>query len=324
MAQLYRGRGSNLRRFSVCFVVNGEDVETYRTVVPAVALNRRGIKADVVPFQAMTGIPRISQWNVFVMHHLWGKEENVLFLIDLLQSTGCTVVCDWDDNPHMHFQANRGMNPDAWANKVDVNTVATPTLKLWERSEVLPNCLDLDLWKRRPKEKPLTVGLTGGASHYEDWRQVVEPLKKLQEEFGIRIVVGGYYPGYLSELDPEWIPWKKYSEYPDTIREMDILLCPVNDDDFNLYKSGIKAVEGMAVGAVPVCSDHLIYRRVINHKNTGLLVKDGWYEPIKMLLEDHTLRERLSDRGRKWVKKNRDINSRIGEWVSVYGRQRKK
>jgi glycosyltransferase involved in cell wall biosynthesis len=305
-------------------VVNGQDVETYRTVVPAVALNRRGIKADVVPFQTMTEIPHISQWNVFVMHHMWGEAEKVVFLIELLQSAGCTVVCDWDDNPHLHFAADRGMDPNVWADRVDMNTVATPALKLWEKSTVLPNCLDLELWERRPKEKPLTVGLTGGASHYEDWKQVVEPLKKLQEEFGIRIVVGGYYPGYMGELDPEWIPWKTYSAYPDTIREMDILLCPVDvNDDFNLYKSGIKAVEGMAIGAVPVCSDHPIYRRVVT-KNTGVLVADGWYEPIKMLLEDHTLRSKLSSNGWKWVRKNRDINTRIREWMSVYGRQRTK
>ena len=319
MAQLHRRRGANLHRLSVCFVVNGEDVETYRTVVPAVALNRRGIKADVLPFQAMSKVP-VSQWNVFVIHQLWGEAEGVSILIDLLQAAGCKVIWDFDDNPYLHFAATK-MDPDVWANKVDVNTVATPALKLWEKSTVLPNCLDLDLWERRPKEKPLTVGLTGGASHYEDWKQVVEPLKQLQEEFEIRIVVGGYYPGYLGELDPEWIPWKKYSEYPDTIREMDILLCPVNDDDFNLYKSGIKAVEGMAVGAVPVCSDYPVYRRVVT-KKTGLLVKDGWYEPIKSLIEDHRLREKLSDSGWKWVRKNRDINTRIREWMSVYGRQR--
>lgn len=302
----------------MCYVVDKSAPESYRSHIPAQALRRRGIKADVVSFQDMPRY-RPSQWNVFVFRMLVGYEEPMKQLVELLKQMGSIIVYDTDDDPHAHFGARR-FDPLLVARMADVCTVPTPALrKKVPEAVVLPNCLDFSLWKYKPTDKPFTIGLAGGSSHLHDWRQVKEPMRSAQEKYGVRLLVGGYYPGYLRELNVKHIPWVKYSEYPDTIREIDILLCPLNDDEFNLYKSGIKAVEGMSQGCVPVCSDHPVYRRVVNNRHNGLLVKDGkWEEAISLLVEDRRLFGMLSNRAQKWVRKNRDINAWIPKWVQAY------
>jgi len=303
---------------SVCFVVDGNHQESYRSLVPAAAMRRRGIKADVIPSLDMKDY-RVSQWNVLVFRNWMGPEKVLEHLVSLLRAGGQTIVHDADDDPYGHFAASK-FDPLCMARLAHVNTVSTPALKKKIlNAVVLPNCLDFSLWAYRPKDHPLTVGLVGGASHLDDWRQVEEPLRRIQERYdNVRIVVGGYFPGYLRDLDVKFIPWKKYEEYPDTIREIDILLCPLNDDSFNLFKSGVKALEGMSQGCVPVCSDHPVYRRVVNQRHNGLLVKGNWDEAISLLVEDGRLRKKLSDNGRKWVRKNRDIDIWVRKYIQTY------
>jgi len=240
-------------------------------------------------------------------------------LFEALKRWAVTVY-DADDDPFSHFGAMK-YDPIYLARISDVNTVSTSKLKeKVPNAKVLVNCLDYSLWGKK-KKKPLTVGLVGGASHLSDWRQVKEPLEKILKRYDVRLVVGGYFPGYLRELPVEFIPWRPYHEYPETIREIDILLCPLDDDEYNNYKSGIKAVEGMSQGAVPVCSDHPIYQRVVTHRKNGLLVGD-WEEAISLLIENEKLRLRLSVNGQRWAYKHRNIDTRIGEYVRVYSEAR--
>tara|TARA_Y100000310_G_scaffold328928_1_gene397905 strand:+ start:16967 stop:17731 length:765 start_codon:yes stop_codon:yes gene_type:complete len=249
-----------------------------------------------------------------------GAEGPMKHLLSVLKAANCRVIYDADDNPHAHFASSK-VDPLLIAKHADVNTVSVPALKRKIRkAQVLPNCLDLSLWERKPRpDRPVTIGLTGGASHYSDWRQVTEPLERLQAKYDIRIVVGGYFPGYLRKLDVEHIKWKPYWEYPDTIREMDILLCPLDDDEFNRYKSAIKAIEGMAVGAVPVCSNHPVYQEVITPGENGVLVENEWEEALGKLIQDTRLRERLSGAGWDWVCQHRDMDTAIQRWITVYG-----
>lgn len=317
LASIHRRRNLN-----VCYVTDSGQSESYRSVVPAMALARRGIYASVIPFQEMVRYPT-SQWNVFVFRGSIGEPQSLDAVEKILHARNATMVFDVDDDPAAHYLSNR-FDPIYLGRKCDICTISTPALKTKVPNPVvLPNALDLNLWAYGPKRETegheLTVGLVGGSTHMEDWRQVEPLLRKLSGK--MRIVVGGYFPGYLRGLDVEFIPWKPYEEYPDTIREIDILLCPVNDDEFNKFKSGIKAVEGMSQGCTVIASDHPIYRRVVNHRHNGLLVKTSWDEALEEAM-DPRLREKLSRNGRKWVETHRDIDALIPEYIKAYAEAR--
>jgi glycosyltransferase involved in cell wall biosynthesis len=316
MAHIRRPASSNGVR--LVYIVDENHGESYRSIVPANAMMRMGIRANVIPFQQMHKY-KASQWNVFVFRQIYAPLAPLKHITDVIRSMNAKVIWDWDDNPHFHFGASR-FSPEKIMELADINTVTTPRLaKVVKNSVVLPNAIDFNHWDFPYKgEKPLTIGVAGGASHMQDWRQIKDPIKDLMKSYDFRFLVVGYLPGYLRELKPEFIEWKHYREYPKSIYEMDIRLSPLDDDEYNLYKSGIAALEAMAVGAVPVVSNHPIYRRVVNNRSNGLIVKDGWYNAIASLLEDKHLRTKLSTTGRKWVKKHRNLDAWIPKWIQAY------
>ena len=51
----------------------------------------------------------------------------------------------------------------------------------------------------------------------------------------------------IKNVDVEFIPWSKETEV-ESIKKMDIGLMPLIDDEFQRYKSALKALQYMAVG----------------------------------------------------------------------------
>ena len=101
-----------------------------------------------------------------------------------------------------------------------------------------------------------------------------------------------------------------------------------SDDPFNDSKRPIAALEAMSSarpvgrktgGAIPVCSDHLVYRGTVNNRGNGFLVKDDeWFDALDMLVSDDVARGIVSVKGHSWVRKNADIKDHAEEWRSVY------
>lgn len=95
------------------------------------------------------------------------------------------------------------------------------------------------------------------------------------------------------------------------------------------HNSGVKALEAMSAarvlgngkagGAVAVCTDMPVYRRVVNNRHNGLLVKNGdWYSALRLLVEDKNLRSKLAVAGHKYIKKHKDIAVGYKSWGRAY------
>jgi glycosyltransferase involved in cell wall biosynthesis len=183
------------------------------------------------------------------------------------------------------------------------------------------------------------IGLVGTRTHWGDYRLVVPALMRLKEKFGdmVDIFCGGYCPGYLREILPSarHSPFVPFSEYPTLLRQVDIRLCPLESDQpFNECKSPIAAIEAMAAarpvgeqqgrwpitgGAIPVCSDHPVYRPIVNNDQNGYLVSDAdWYDVLESLVADKVKRQTVAKHGSLWIKRNRDKTSNHLAFVRAY------
>ncbi|NIV37473.1 MAG: hypothetical protein GWN58_51060 [Anaerolineae bacterium] len=186
--------------------------------------------------------------------------------------------------------------------------------------------------RAKRKAEGLTVGFVGTASHYDDWKYPVEALRRIARGHPeVTIVAAGYCPDYLKEL-PNLLelPPVAYYQYPAIMRQFDIVCCSLDaEDGFNKSKSAIKALEAMAAaralpggetgGAVPVCTDMKVYRRVVNNRHNGLLTgNDQWYDTLMSLIEDRALRRKLSVQGHQWVQKHRDVATGCRLWGRAY------
>lgn len=203
---------------------------------------------------------------------------------------------------------------------------------------ILPNYVNTEWYRERSMASSrqlegLTIGFAGTGTHFFDWMEPLEALKRIAVDYPeVKIVAVGSHPEYLRSL-PKHLQMMglPFEGYPALIRQLDIRLCPLEPPDvepFNLCKSPISALEAMAAarpvngsvgGCIPVVSDHPVFKGTVQTGTNGLVVTpDGWYDAIASLIEQEDLRQYLAIEGHEWVKQHADIRRHVGKWASVY------
>lgn len=340
--------------------------EIYRISLPLYRLGETAgfetvwMPMDLVPMMG----EKILGFDVYILPRLWSNDQNVADMmkapimqllvstgkmradtqtpvVDMLHAFGKKVVYEVDDDFTNHFRVVHGGGEGAIkvARACDAVIVSTPYLQtLMEEETGRPvflcrNYIEPAHFARPsgPRQIPgLTIGVTGSHTHEADWRVLEEVLPSVLEKYPqVTLVVGGYLPDYFPQPSDRvvFIPWADYAVYTETLRQMDIILAPVDPNDFfNMSKSPIKALEGMAAerliegrhaGAAVIATDMPVYRDAIDSGYNGLLVKhtpQAWEHGISSLIEDVSLRTRIARNGHRWVNKNRSIHTGWQDW----------
>lgn len=224
---------------------------------------------------------------------------------------------------------------------VDAITVSTePLARKMERFGkpvyVIPNRLNIKFYREislaaKRQIPQLTIGLVGTPTHWQDWQEVVEPLRAIARKYpDVRIVCGGYLPEYMKFIDGIiHIAPCHFSDYPAMLRQVDIRLSPLARTSFNECKSGIAALEAMASarnlprgklgGAVPICSKVPAYEGAVEHGVNGFLVDgpEGWQPILERLIEEADYRNTIAAQGFNWVRKQ-DVSRYARDRMAVY------
>ena len=145
-----------------------------------------------------------------------------------------------------------------------------------------------------------TIGWTGTFSSrmYLDALRTV--FQKLAERTDFRLRVIGNFEYELPGVDLEVIQWSKEREVQD-LQGIDIGVYPLPQDDWVLGKSGLKAIQYMAIGLPTVASNAGTTPMIIRHGENGLLVGDieEWIEALERLITDPEFRHRLGRAARE-------------------------
>lgn len=297
-------------------------VETYRIDTPMKNINQFSDSWQVdwlaIGEIDLTGhdlVKWLMQYDIVIFPRFFFPTERMRLemakLIHLMRQLNIRVLYETDDD--YSNEDRQVSNGDAielmrWSDSLIVTQQYLGD-KLRKRSgrsySICPNSLPA-LWQDsslpvHPKpENKIVILLSGGNSHFHDWKVLADPMRRILDTYGDRILfrLSGYYPSYLEDLPhTEYLPGRSYVEYAQLVRSADIVLAPVvPNDKFNLGKSPIKAIEGMGAGAAVVATDNPIYRLAIRQNKSGLLVKhdeNSWYEAIESLILDNDLRKRL-------------------------------
>ena len=139
-------------------------------------------------------------------------------------------------------------------------------------------------------------------------------------------IVHGDIPQYMEHISKNIrrLDRATYARYPIILAQFDIVLCAVNPDDgFNSGKSAVKALECMAVGAVPICSRFGPYTDLYDAGAPVVIVeensRDAWYDAMAKIIRYTDRREWLSNAGPTWVRENRDMTHTGHKlWTSFY------
>jgi glycosyltransferase involved in cell wall biosynthesis len=209
----------------------------------------------------------------------------------------------------------------------DAVTVTTPHLaevisRFNPNVVVLPNMIDLNLiMHQRPKAERPTIGWAGGSSHLNDFapmRSQLNQFLRRHPEVDLHLV-GQDYRGLFKVPNTRWTTWNlNLVDYLHTL-DFDIGIAPLAYNEFNKSKSDIKSLEYAALGIPVVASDFGPYADNVVHGETGFLVKHSheWSRYLRMLIEDHQLRETMSVNAKLWAS-NRTIQGNAWRWEAAY------
>jgi len=217
--------------------------------------------------------------------------------------------------------------------QADLVSTTTPVLQdvfkaLNPNTVVLPNLIDFDLFpKLKFVKEEIRIGWQGGHSHYEDLFMIAPALKKILKKypntkfvyFGDARLLSLFKDIPANQIEAHnWVQMVAYPLKLATLN-LDIGLCPVAENAFNLCKSAIKYFEYSALGVASIASKMIPYTPVISHGVDGYLVgKDHWYEAIESLVKHDTIREDLGVRAYDYVYENHNAYTKAHLWHDAF------
>jgi len=166
--------------------------------------------------------------------------------------------------------------------------------------------------------KKLTIGWSGSISTSKYFYLLANVLKTLKKQHDFKIFVIGDKNIQIEGLEITAVDWEEEKEIF-YLQQIDIGLYPLPFEPWVYGKSGLKAIQYMALGIPTVATAIGANFRVIENGISGFLVTDEteWVQIIKTLLEDPGLRSRIGMEGRKRVEKIFSVQSNISVYLNI-------
>lgn len=158
-----------------------------------------------------------------------------------------------------------------------------------------------------PGSVTVTYG-SGSLAHDRDFAVAAPALARLMRDRAdvrLRLVGTVRVPAELRPLRDRIsrLPTMSYGGYLREQARADISIAPLEAVEFNRYKSQVKYLEAGLLGRAFVASP-TVYSDYVRAGETGLIATspDDWYEHLRALADDETLRTRLGTAAREHVR----------------------
>lgn len=151
-------------------------------------------------------------------------------------------------------------------------------------------------------DKPVVLGWSGSHSTSPYLHSLDQVLAELQRTDGVRVLVIGDADFSIPGVELDARPWVLESEVAE-LSEIDIGLYPLPDNEWVLGKSGLKALQYMALGIPTVAQRRGMNLSIIDHGVNGFLADTPceWTAILRTLILDPELRTRIGRAGRETV-----------------------
>lgn len=175
------------------------------------------------------------------------------------------------------------------------------------------------------------VGLIGGLAAAEDILSILEPLRAIQKKYGekVEFTFFGWDGQLKGENKLEGLKFRhvkpvSFTDYINRLKELslDFALLPLRDILINTKgKSAIKYFELSVFRIAVIASDVAPYSKIIEHKDTGLLVKEQeqWTKAMDTLIQNERLRKRIGNTASRAVWRMNAFNeTNIGLFGAIF------
>jgi L-malate glycosyltransferase len=164
----------------------------------------------------------------------------------------------------------------------------------------------------------LTLGWSGSLSTSKYFYLLKEVLKKLKQKYDFSILVIGDAKVEIDGLDITAVDWNEKTEI-ENLKKIDIGLYPLPDEQWVYGKSGLKAIQYMALGIPTVATAIGTNFRVIDDRICGYLVKneEEWVDRLSLLLQNPGLRKEIGIAARLKVETHFSIKANASKYLNV-------
>lgn len=257
----------------------------------------------------MATIEPMVEWSDVVVCQYIHSADGLTIVQAIRDMRPCLMEIDdyFSQVPHysVAYDDNRpGDRQDFWATRqaIESTGIVTSTsylkdyfIKLNKKVEVIPNCIDFELWdsyKKHSNEK-IRIGWIGGATHEGDLKMVKDVIYEVLNKFpNTEFYIVSYPPPDWKLVDRLHLiqNWSTIDLYAKTVKDysFDIGLAPLRDNHFNRGKSNLKYLE------YSTCHTPTIASRVEPFLTNfeGRLANDdeSWFNHLSDLIENQDLR----------------------------------
>ena len=158
--------------------------------------------------------------------------------------------------------------------------------------------------KKHIEKQDIVIGWTGTHSskkYLDILGNLFIELKNKYPKIKIKIISNFSYQ--IKSANIKNTIWNKDTEIRDLL-EIDIGIYPLSVDEWVEGKSGLKALQFMALGIPVVATSVGMSKQIIDNMKNGILVnnKDAeWFNAIEILIKDYNLRNLIGKNSRKTV-----------------------
>jgi glycosyltransferase involved in cell wall biosynthesis len=172
----------------------------------------------------------------------------------------------------------------------------------------------------RDNKKQIVLGWTGSHSTLKYLKGLESTLEKIEKQFPfVQVMVIADQQPELKLTRLTYKPWRIQTEIAD-LREFDIGLMPLPDDQWAKGKCGFKALQYMALEIPTIASPVGVNSAIIDHGENGFLAESpaAWENCIKLLITDPALREKIGTKGRQKVAQGYSVESNANNFLSLF------
>lgn len=164
-----------------------------------------------------------------------------------------------------------------------------------------------------------TIGWTGTHSTIHNLNHILPVLKELHLETPFRFVfISDVAPDFQFETI-EFVKWNKETEIADLLK-MDIGLMPLVDNEWSKGKCGLKILQYMASGIVPVVSSVGVNPHIVQHSVNGFCCSttEEWKQSLRKLLTDQALRSAMASKTRSRIEEEFSTDSQRLQFLRLF------
>lgn len=185
----------------------------------------------------------------------------------------------------------------------------------------IPSVIDGAVYRHSPQLRrgTICVGWSGSSTTAPNLRLVVNALAEVARRTSYRLHVIGGGPIEIPGVECTAQPWRAESEVQD-LRQFDVGLIPLPDNEWNRRKFNLKVAQYMALGIVPVASPLGSNPDVIEAGVDGFLASttEEWTKYTELLVRDAALRARMADRAAHKAKEKFTLESQTPAIVDAF------